>query len=175
MSGERRRTLLFLALGALSLSALAIAVVLGLERLGSAKSRAAALEERIGTLARALPVESDLVSRTAALRKQLEIIKSRFYGAEETNPYGFGAMIRDRLAVAGMDIARYHAIDVDGRTWLEFSAGGPALAFVRFLDDVSVSGKYWAIPYLTVATHAETACVDVVFRIGYETGDDERP
>jgi hypothetical protein len=172
VSGDKRRKLLFLLAGALVLSMLAVVVSLGMDRLGSAVSRSAALEERIRGLARALPVESDLVARRQRLQDELEGIKSRFYGAEEMNPYGFGALIRDRLAATGMDIARYQVLDAKGRTWLEFAASGPATAFVRFLGEVTASGTYWAIPSLSVVTHAASGSVEVVFRIGYETNDD---
>lgn len=175
MPDDKRRTLLILLAGVVVLSLLAVTVSLELERLGAARSRVALLQKQIEMLVQSLPSEAALVSRRDELGSRLELVKDRFYRAEEMSPYAFGTLVKDKLATLGMSIARYQVLDTKGRTALEFVASGPATAFATFLRDTFASGKYWAMPSMTIRTHDGTGVVDVVFQVGYEELGRENP
>ena len=148
-------------------------VSFGLERLEAARSASVSLQKQIRMLAQGSPSESQLLARRDSLQATLSSVKSRFYRADEMSPYAFGDLIKQKLAGLGIDIARYQVVDAKGRSYLEFTAGGSALAVARFVRSAFESGKYWSIPSLTIKSRGGEGTVDVVFQIGYEILVDE--
>ncbi len=173
MLTEKSRTLLGVLAGTVLLCAAGVAVYLGVERLGAARSISSLYEEQIDNLAQSLPQEALLLSRRDELESRLASMRSRFYAVDEMSPFAFGALIKQELLELGMEIARYQVLEARGQSYLEFTAGGSALAMAGFLRAAFGSDKYWSVPSLTVKQREGSDVVDVVFQIGYEIRDGE--
>lgn len=171
MLAKRERRLL-VALGVVvALSLLTIALILGMERLGAARVKAAQYEAQIAKLSRSLPSESDISALRESLKKELDARKARFYSPDQMNPYSFGTLIKKELTSHGITVIRYQVIEIRGKSSLEFSVSGNVKSLILFLQDVSRSEKYWTISSLTLTMREGTERVDAVFRIGYEVLD----
>ncbi len=119
-----------------------------------------------------------VVDEEALLRRREEVLRAlaeergRFYGPGEIDPYRFGGLIRDILVRQGLEIGRYQTVDIAGRTHLEFAVAGDALALARILKEMSASGRYWSVPFLSIDGREGSGRVRCVFRIGYEIAED---
>jgi len=51
----------------------------------------------------------------------------------------------------------------------EFAVSGNALDFMRFLQQVFLSQKYWPVSHLAIGAKGADGNVDATFRIGYES------
>jgi len=167
---SKTRTLLILLAGACVAAGVLISLNLGLERLAAARASIAQHEGLIRRLEKSLPDLSVLTGRRDALQKDVERRAARFYTADETDPYAFGAVVRRKLASLGISVLRYQVSDAKGASYLDFSVTASARAFVLFLRDVSQAEKLWTIPSLTLSVQQATGTVNVDFRIGYAVG-----
>ena len=168
MLAKREKALLWVLCGAAGLCLAGIGIQSGLERLSDSRTKVAQYEAQIMKLSQALPAEQDIVSRTQAMKAELDDVKSRFYKPDELSPYSFGALIKKKLAALGITVIRYQVVETGGRSFLEFSVSGSARWIVQFFKDVSESEKYWTVPLFTLTMREGTETADVVFRIGYE-------
>ncbi len=172
MPGSTTNRLLALLGGAVLVAAAAVALDLGMERLSAAKGRIALHEGQLRALQRSLPSAIDqLVQQRDTLRADVQQRAARFYAKDETDPYAFGAVIRNELASLGIAVLRYQVIDVKGASYLEFSVSGSARSFVQFLRAVSQAPRAWTIPSMTLSVEEGSGVVNVDFRIGYAIGD----
>jgi hypothetical protein len=167
VENDRTRTLLVLLAGAILVAGAALALNAGMERLAAARASIAQHEGLIRRLEKSLPDLQDLTRERDALQKDVERRTARFYAADETDPYAFGAVVRRKLASLGIAVLRYQLTDAKGASYLDFSVTSSARAFVLFLRDVSQAQKLWTIPSLTLSVQEATGTVKADFRIGY--------
>lgn len=142
---------------------------LTLERRSAARERIGALEQQLAKLPSRGGDPAALDSRREALAERLAREQSRFYGPEEMDPYRFGALVRDLVIGEQLAIDRYQTVEVGDRTLLEFSLRGGSLGLMGFLQEVSLSPRYWEVSFLSISARAGTGAIQSVLRIGYET------
>ncbi len=147
-----------------------IAFNLGLERLAAARASIAQHEGLIRRLEQSLPNLQQISLQKDALQKEVDRRAARFYSADETDPYAFGAVVRRKLASLGISVLRYQVTEAKGASYLDFSVTASARAFVLFLRDVSQAQKIWTIPSLTLSMQEGSGTVNADFRIGYAIG-----
>jgi hypothetical protein len=103
----------------------------------------------------------------------IDELEDRYYQESEMDPYKFGILIKDLLTSKGLTISKYQTIDTKDLILLEFSVIGDALGFSEFLESVSLSDKYWSIPYLTINANNRNGRIQAVFRITYGMIDEK--
>ncbi len=172
---DRRTVVLALLAAAVVVVAAGITAGWGLERLADARLSATRSEERIGRIRKTLPTAADVDAARTALRSEIDAASSRFYAAEEMNPYLFGTIVKQKLSAMGISVQRYQVVDVKGTSYVEYSATGSARSIVTFLRDVSSSAKLWTIPAMSLTFHEGSDKVDAVVRIGYAVLDQKNP
>ncbi len=168
MPSDREKRLLWILGAAAAFSAFALAIGLGAERMAAARATSSRYEAEVAKLSRALPSEAEAVSLRDKLKARLAQGKSRFYAPGEMSPYGFGTLVRKKLAARGISVVRYQVVEIKGKSSIEFSVSGTAAALILFLKDVSESEKNWTVSSLTLTMREGTGTADAVFRIGYE-------
>ena len=172
---NKREVLLLHALAwVVAAAAAGIGFYLQLERRAEAAQRIGALSEQIGQLGARAADQEALARRKQELTQALVGGQSRYYAAQEMDPYRFGIIIRDLLLRDGLAISRYQTQEVMGESLLEFVVSGSAMGLARFLQRVSDSPKQWSIPFLSISA-GERGKVQAVFRIGYESIDKVAP
>ncbi len=171
MLASSTRRLLIILCAVAAVAVVGVTLQLGLERLAAARAGIVLHEEQVHALQESLPSMADIVRQRDALKAEVDRRTARFYAKGETDPYAFGTLIRRKLASLGITVQRYQLVDVKGASYMEFSATGPARAFVLFLRDVSQAPRLWSLPSLTLTVREATDTVDAVFRIGYVVGD----
>jgi|GEM_PF-3019231 len=172
MADKVDRRLLYVLAAAVGIAAVVVAGGLIAERLSDARARAERYETRSRALRKTLLPEADLARERDALDRRVARLRARYYRADEISPYAFGGEVKKRLRSAGMTVARYQIMESKGKSFLEFAVSGRARSFLQFLRDVSLQGKYWTIPSMTVDARAGGDVVEVVFKIGYEVIDE---
>ena len=126
------------------------------------------LEEQLKRYRIKMPDQKDLIFQRDNLSIELAELKHRFYIEQDIDTYRFGIIIHDLLVASGLEINRYQTIEAGKNTFLEFSVKGNALDFISFLKSVSLSDKYWYIPYISINSRSVNGVINSVFRIGYE-------
>jgi hypothetical protein len=168
MLAKREKLLLGILAAVISCTAMAIVFALGAERLQSARANVGQYREQNEKLRASIGSEADVLSLRERLQGELAVMKTRFYGPEEMNPYSFGALIKKKLGSLGLTVVRYQVIEVKRVTSLEFSISGSINSIILLLKEVSESDRYWTISFLAMTMREDTGGADAVFRIGYE-------
>ena len=168
MFAKREGRLLFALAVLVGATILAAAASLGAERLREAREKNRQYRAQIVRLRQSLESQAEISSLQEHLKARLESEKTHFYSPREIDLYTFGAFIRKRLGVRGMEVVRYQVTELKGRSNLEFSVFGSIRSLVLFLEEVSDSRKYWGISSLSLTMHEGAGMVDAAFRIGYE-------
>jgi hypothetical protein len=172
VSTRRERVMVNLLLWVAALSVTGLLAYGQVARRGEVRQRLGLLEQQARRYGGRLVDEEALLRQREEAFRALAEERGRFYGPGEIDPYRFGGLIRDLLVREGLEIGRYQTVDIAGRTHLEFAVAGDALALARFLKEVSASGRYWSVPFLSVDGRAGSGRIRSVFRIGYETVED---
>ena len=131
------------------------------------------LKQQIQQITLTMPDESDLKVKKDLLRMGIDELEDRYYQKNEMDPYTFGILIKDLITSKGLDISKYQTIEAKDSIQLEFSVSGNALDFSEFLESVSLSDKYWSIPYLTMNANDRNGRIQSVFRITYGMIDEK--
>jgi hypothetical protein len=169
MLAKREKLLLGILTAVISVAALGIVFSLGAERLRSALVNVGQYREQNEKLRRSIGSEEvDALSLRERLQGELAVMKTRFYGPGEMNPYSFGALIKKKLGSLGLAVVRYQVIEVKGVSSLEFSISGSINSIILLFKEVSESERYWTISSLALTMREDAVGADAVFRIGYE-------
>jgi len=165
---KRERMLLNILLWTVVITFLGIFYLLEINKKADLQERIGLLEEQLKRFRITMPDENELIFKRDDLYKELAELKHRFYFEQDIDTYRFGIIIYDLLVSSGLEINRYETMDVGKNTLLEFSVRGNALGFISFLKSVSLSDKYWHIPYVSINSRSGNGVINSVFRIGYE-------
>jgi len=168
MLNKRKRILLNILLWTVVIAFLGIFFFLEINRKADLQERIALSEEQLKRFRIRMPDENELIFKRDDLYKELAELKHRFYFEQDIDTYRFGIIIHDLLVANGLEINRYQTMEVGKNAFLEFSVRGNALGFALFLKSVSLSDKYWHIPYVSINSRSGNGVINSVFRIGYE-------
>ena len=146
---------------------------LKVERLRTLQEQIQLAEQQIKTISLKTPDEDQIVKQKNLLYEELKKEKEKLYSSSEIDPYQFSITIRKLLSSNGLTIKKYQTIEVKENSYLEFSISGDALGFAEFLKSVFSSNKYWYIPFLSVDARKGDGSINAVFRITYETMNEE--
>ena len=130
-------------------------------------------EQQIKKISLKTPDEVKIVKQKNSLYEELKEEKEKLYSSSEIDPYQFSITIRKLLSSNRLTIKKYQTIEVKEYTYLEFSISGDALGLTEFLKSVFSSNKYWYIPFLSVDARKGDGSITAVFRITYETINEE--
>ena len=168
MLNKREKILLNILLWTVVITFLGIFYLLEISKRADLQERIGLIEEQLKRFRIKMPDENELIFKRDDLYKELAELKHRFYFEQDIDTYRFGIIIHDLLVSSGLEINRYQTMEVGKNTFLEFSVRGSALGFILFLESVSLSDKYWHIPYVSINSRSENGVINSVFRIGYE-------
>lgn len=165
---KRERILLNVLLWTVVVAFIGVFFFLEVNKKADLQERIELVEEQLKRFRVKMPDENKLVLKRDNLSKELAELTHRFYSEQDIDTYGFGIIIHDLLVSSGLEINRYQTMEVGKNIFLEFSAKGNALGFISFLKSVSLSDKYWHIPYISINSRSGNGVINSVFRIGYE-------
>jgi hypothetical protein len=115
------------------------------------------------------------ISESEALKKRLvhevESVTSRFYAADEIDPYRFSRLIDEYLGSHHLSVEKYRTMETGDTLLLEYTIQGDAFGLSQFLQRVSCADRYCHIPFLIIDAREHDGSIRAVFRIGYETID----
>ena len=168
MLNKREKILLNILLWTVVITFLGIFYLLEISKRADLQERIGLIEEQLKRFRIKMPDENELIFKRSDPYKELAELKHRFYFEQDIDTYRFGIIIHDLLVSGGIEINRYQTMEVGKNTFLEFSVRGNALGFISFLESVSLSDKYWHIPYVSINSRSGNGVIDSVFRIGYE-------
>ena len=165
---KREKILLHILLWTVVITFLGIFLLLEINKKADLQERTELVEKQLKRYRVKIPDGNELIFKRDNLSEELAELKYRFYIEQDIDTYRFGIIIHDLLVSSGLEINRYQTIEVGKNTFLEFSVRGNALGFISFLKSVSLSDKYWHIPYVSINSRSGNGAINSVFRIGYE-------
>jgi len=168
MLNKREKILLHILLWTVVITFLGIFFFLEINKKADLQVRIELVEEQLKIFRIKMPDENKLMLKRDDLLKELAELTHRFYIEQDIDTYRFGIIIHDLLVSSGLEINRYQTVEVGKNTFLEFSVKGNALNFISFLNNVSLSDKYWNIYYISINSRSGNGVINSVFRIGYE-------
>ena len=166
MTGKERSLLRLFAIVA-ALSATAIGLFLGWERVAAARSSLTLYEANVDELARS---DFDETAATARIAQLQDLIAARAAASATPTPdpsllAGIGREVRAGLAGTALSPLRYQVVGSGTDEGLEFAIRGPARSFLRFLRDSGGKDRGWRVSFVSLRNDPSTGLADVVFRV----------
>jgi hypothetical protein len=162
-AGERRLAAILII--ACAASAATVALALGLERIGDARSQIQDYRQRIARLSNLSIDEAGAGDRLQKIESLIGKAENRVSVASKTPLSSFGHEVMDLLSSSRIAPAKYQVVSGAKGDQLEFSFQCETGDLLRFMRKATESDDGWTIPYVSIHAEASYGRADVVIRL----------